>query len=133
MVTGDSLCLPAAELQMAASVPMQHATLALPASKAWAASVPASILLERQADVVLGDGGQRGARARDVFELGLLYAVFEAAVLGKAVEQRRHVIGIAHHLPDTLQADLRIAVEPLGQPGAKELNQRARQHADIGR
>ena len=50
----------------------------------------ASILLERQADVVLRDRGLRRARACDVVELGLLHAALERRVRLEAVQQRGH-------------------------------------------
>src|SRR6187401_1281700 len=92
----------------------------------------ASILLERQADVVFSNGGPRRERARDILKLGLLHAALERRVRFEAVQERGHVVGITHALPDPLETDIGIAVEPFGCAGAKELDQRARQHAHVG-
>ena len=55
--------------------------------------------LERQADVVLGQRGRAGGRARDVVELGLLHAQLERVVARVAVQRARHPPGEALRLP----------------------------------
>src|SRR5437763_294616 len=61
------------------------------------------LILQRQPDVVLRDRLPAGARAQQIIELGDLDVALELRVRRKSVQQRGHVPGITHHLPDTAQ------------------------------
>ena len=73
------------------------------------ASVVAEV--ERQADVVLGDGARGVLRVEQVVELGVLQLRADRAVVGKAVHERREPPREALGPPDAAQAALRVGVE----------------------
>src|SRR5215472_17707590 len=92
-----------------------------------------SQVLERQADVVLGERGHAGARAGDVVELGKLHAALEWRVIIEPMQQRRHPPGEALRLPYALEADVGITVEQARRSFRVERDQSAREHAHVGR
>ncbi len=87
----------------------------------------------RQADVVLGEAGQRGRRGRGVAQLGQLQPPVERVAGRVAVQHRGHPPGEVLGPPDPAQAGVAVRVEQVGAPVVQRTRRaRARERAHVG-
>src|SRR2546422_3081791 len=100
----------------------------------WATGIPTPTLwsiLDRQADVALGQRGSGRMRAHQIFELGALDSGAELARVREAMQDRRHPPRESLGQPDAAQAQLRVPFQCIGVAASIKSDQRARQVADV--
>jgi hypothetical protein len=88
--------------------------------------------VQRQADIVFGEGLGGGAGAGDVVEVGELAAVVERIVTGETVEELGHPPGETLNFPDAAEAGCGILREKVGTGVCIESAEGFGEDADVG-